>query len=343
MNMEAAREGQTQSTQTEESSPILHTTSLITFSNRFDHFLARIGYRRMSHKVKPGLYSIGEPGAKSPVLVTGNYTLSFDALRCELSDKNAWILVLDTKGINVWCAAGKGTFGTDELVNRIKSVGLKEIVSHRRVIVPQLGGPGIAAHMVKKGSWFKVIYGPVKASDLPEFLETGEVTKEMRKVTFNLAERLTLIPVELKPALAPTVALCLALYILGGAMAATAFVVAVLSGIVLFPALLPYLPTSNFVTKGFLLGLVTALPFSYMAFTAPGEAAAFIFKLLSGATPLLLMPPVTAFLSLNFTGSTTYTSASGVRSEIFRYTRPGTAMLALGLLTGITTFLMGLS
>ena len=75
---------------------------------------------------------------------------------------DAWILVLDTNGVNVWCAAGKGTFGTDELIRRIEATGLPEIVSHNRVIVPQLGGPGVAAHEVRKRSGFRVVYGPVR-------------------------------------------------------------------------------------------------------------------------------------------------------------------------------------
>jgi hypothetical protein len=37
----------------------------------------------------------------------------------------------DTKGINVWCAAWKGTFGTEELIRRIETSGLAAVVSHR--------------------------------------------------------------------------------------------------------------------------------------------------------------------------------------------------------------------
>ena len=65
-------------------------------------------------------------------------------------------LVLDTKGINVWCAAGKGTFGTDELIRRINLVKLHEVVEHREIIVPQLGAPGVAGYIVKKETGFKV-------------------------------------------------------------------------------------------------------------------------------------------------------------------------------------------
>ena len=80
-----------------------------------------------------------------------------------LAGVDAWILVLDTKGINVWCAAGKGTFGTGELVHRIGSVGLAGIVSHRKIIVPQLGAPGVSWPEVLRRSGFTVEYGPVRA------------------------------------------------------------------------------------------------------------------------------------------------------------------------------------
>ena len=75
----------------------------------------------MDYRVEPGLYAVGSPTADSPVLVSANYKMSFDRLRSALPGVDAWILVLDTKGINVWCAAGKGTFGTDELVRRIEA------------------------------------------------------------------------------------------------------------------------------------------------------------------------------------------------------------------------------
>ena len=57
---------------------------------------------------------------ESPVLVSANYKLSFDCLRSELTGFNAWMLVLDTRGVNVWCSAGKGTFGTNEIVGRVQ-------------------------------------------------------------------------------------------------------------------------------------------------------------------------------------------------------------------------------
>ena len=150
------------------------------WADRLGGIKTRWGIGRMRYTVEPGLYALGSPSDDSPVLVTANYKMSFDRLRQALPGLNAWLLVLDTQGINVWCAAGKGTFGTTELVKRIESSGLSRVVSHRNLILPQLSGPGIAAHEVKKLSGFKVIYGPIRATDLPAFMEAGlKATPEM--------------------------------------------------------------------------------------------------------------------------------------------------------------------
>ena len=117
----------------------------------------------------------------------------------------------------MWCAAGKGTFGTEELVRRIESSGLEHIVAHRQLILPQLSGPGVAAHQVKKLSGFKVIYGPIKAADLPVFLDAGlKATPDMRRKTFTVRERIVLIPVELVNALKWSLIILPIFFFLGG-------------------------------------------------------------------------------------------------------------------------------
>jgi hypothetical protein len=252
------------------------------------------------------------------VFVTANYTLSFDALRGSLAGVDGYILVLDTKGINVWCAAGKGTFGTGELVGRIESTGLGSIVRHRVLILPQLGAPGVAGHEVQARTGFRIKYGPVRAADLPEYLQTGQATPEMRRVQFGLLDRLVLIPVELVHVLIPMVVAALVLYFLVGPLAAAAAVAAILAGVILFPILLPWITTHDLTTKGFFLGGVVALPFSLAALLGSAGVASWV-RVGMALGYLLAMPPVTAFLALNLTGSTTYTSRSGFRREIFAY------------------------
>jgi hypothetical protein len=308
-------------------SPIKGTTSNLAFSDRWDHFLARWRINRSGHRVQPGLYALGKPTPDAPLFVTANYTLSFDALRSALKGVDGYILVLDTQGINVWCAAGKGTFGTDELVRRIEETHLNEIVNHRVLILPQLGAPGVAAHEVKKRSKFKVEYGPVRAGDLPAYLETRQATTEMRRVRFTLKDRLALIPVELVAVLLPILGL-LFLRAYGAAAA-------ILAGTVLFPLLLPWIPTHNFSTKGFILGGVVALPFVISAYFNAPQTAVWLRSAWAVAFALLI-PSITAYLTLNFTGSSTFTSRTGVRREMFAYIPPMAWMFGIGLILYIT-------
>ena len=323
----------------DKTTSVIHqTTSALTFANYFDHFLARWGWNRGGHRVEPGLYHLGNPTPQSPVFASANYTLSFDALRSALAGTDAWILVLDTKGINVWCAAGKGTFGTDELVNRIQSTGLPEQVSHRKIIVPQLGAPGISWPEVMRRSRFLVEYGPVRASDLPQYLKMHAATPEMRHVRFSFRDRIVLTPVEFVHLALPMFAAAGLLWFLAGPVAALAAISAVIAGTVVFPALLPFIPTRDFSTKGLILGGLIAIPFAAYFATAPPFP--FWANILAAATAFLLIPAVTAYIALNFTGCTTYTSRTGVKKEIFRYVPIMTLMAGLGI---VAVIILGLS
>ena len=276
----------------------------------------------MAYRIKPGLYALGSPAAASPVFASANYKLSFDALRRNLKGVGAWLLVLDTKGINVWCAAGKGTFGTLELTRSIMQTGLEKLVTHRSVIVPQLGAPGVSAHRVKAYTGFTVVYGPVRAEDLPEFLRLGgKATPEMRKVSFNLRERLVLAPVQLvifgKYLLPLSLLLCL-----GGFKADAALTAgALLAGGVLLPALLPWLPGRSFSIKSAIAGLaVIAALTPFLALDA--------WQLCARA---LIYAPAASFIGLDFTGASTYTSLSGVKKEM----RAALPLQAAALLGGL--------
>ena len=177
----------------------------------------RWGVGRDRYGVAPGLYALGAPGGDSPVLVTANYKLTFDVLRRDAAGLDAWILVLDTYGVNVWCAAGEGTFGTEEVIRRVTEARLPEVVSHRRLILPQLGAPGVAAHKVHNGCGFSVVYGPVRARDIREFLKAGmKATPAMRRVVFSTMDRLVLTPVEITGMLRPAGWAAIGLFLLAG-------------------------------------------------------------------------------------------------------------------------------
>lgn len=292
-------------------------------------FWMRLGFGRDDYKVAPGLYAVGRPDDQSPVLVTANYKLSFDHVRRSLADVNVWILVLDTRGINVWCAAGKGTFGTQELVYRVQHTKLDQVVQHRRLILPQLGATGVAGHEVKKGCGFEVLWGPVRASDIKVFLDGGQKTVDaMRRVTFSFIERLVLVPVEitlLRKYLLWTLAAIVLLSGVGphifsisaawhrGLWALLATVTGIFTGCAIVPLLLPWIPGRTFALKGAIAGiLLSGMVMIGLRVPAPFTVGSIIAL-------VLLSTSLSSFLAMNFTGSTPFTSPSGVEKEMRRF------------------------
>ncbi|TGE31540.1 mercury methylation corrinoid protein HgcA [Desulfosporosinus sp. Sb-LF] len=302
---------------------ITQTSTHLMASDIIGSWKARWGIGRMNYRVEPGLYSVGKPDSNSPVLVSANYKLSFDMLRKELTGLDVWILILDTKGINVWCAAGKGTFGTNELLNRITLVQLGKVVSHKTVILPQLGAPGVSAHEVSKYSGFKVLYGPVKAKDIKEFLNSGmKATTDMRTVKFEVYDRLVLTPIELVGTFKVSLMIFGILFILNllgvgpfGGVDLYAYLGAVIAGCVLTPILLPWVPGRAFSWKGWVVGFIWAVAVNVLN-GWNGWTAVPQYGLLRALGYLLILPSVSAFYAMNFTGSSTYTSFSGVLKEM---------------------------
>lgn len=310
----------------------------LDFSDVLGSWKCRWSIGRMDYRIEPGIYGVGNPNNRSPVLVTANYKMTFDRVRMELSGLDAWILVLDTDGVNVWCAAGKGIFCTDEVVRRIESVQLSRIVSHRTVIVPQLAATGVAAHETIKRSGFRVVYGPVRAADIRAFLANGmNASDDMRTVTFGFFERLVLTPMELVAAIKPIIYVLGILFILNaiglghyGRVELIALLGSVVAGSLVVPALLPWIPGRAFSFKGFLVGLLWAAGVIF----AQGFPASPDFGWLKAVAFLLVLPALSAFMAMNFTGSSTFTSLSGVDREM------KTALPLMLVATGIGTILL---
>ena len=321
---------------------ILIADSKISLKNIWDHLLARWGVNRMGHLVRPGLYKLGDPGPESPVFVTANYTLSFDELRSSLKEIDCFILVLNTSGINVWCAAGKGTFSTEELIRKIDETKLDEVINHRKLILPQLGAPGISAHEVKEKAGFNIKYGPVRARDIHGYLSSKTISAEARRVKFTLRDRLILVPLEFIHVLLPLIILGGILYFTVGLLPGLALATAITAGTVLFPMLLPWLPTKNFSTKGFILGGIVSLSFG-LAHVLSNLDQPLIYILVSALAYIIALPPLTAFLALNFTGATTFTSRSGVRREINTYFPVMVWMFVGGLVLFVISIIISLT
>lgn len=306
--------------------PVFRVVSDWSRADTWGMVKSRIGAFRMNYTVAPGLYVVGDPTKDSDVFVTANYKLSFDILRRELKGMNAWVLVLDTKSINVWCAAGKGTFGTDELIKRVSAAGLDKVVSHRRLILPQLGAVGVSASEVLKATGFRVSFGPVQASDIPAYVRADyKKTAAMSIAKFPMKDRLVLTPMEINPAMkkfpwfAGAILLIFGLQPSGILFRDAWFngwpflllgLLTVFAGAFVTPVLLPYVPFRSFAIKGWIVGLVSVF-LSVRLLNLPGMQDLLVF----GAT-YLFFPAMASYIALQFTGSTTFTGMSGVRKEL---------------------------
>ena len=306
--------------------------------------MVRWGINRNRYMVEPGLYAAGKPDADSDVFVTANYKLSFDHLRKNLSGIDGWILVLDTRGVNVWCAAGKGTFGTDELVKRMRLVSLDRLVNHRRLIVPQLGATGVAAHRVNEETGFKVTYGPVRASDIKKFIDNRYHTdRDMRMVRFALADRVKLISNDLMYWKYYLLASVLLLFLLSGVSATgisyrdmsgkglTAVItvfMAYIAGTVITPILLPYLPGRYFSLKGIFSGILVYI--GYLIVAASGQNIAEVISW------FFVIGAISSYTAMNFTGSSTYTSLSGVKKEMKLFVPLQITFAVVGIILQVT-------
>ncbi|MEE8399848.1 MAG: mercury methylation corrinoid protein HgcA [Desulfobacterales bacterium] len=298
---------------------VLRVKTVLENRDRWGAVGARTGLGRSHYTVLPGLYGVGNPDADAPVLVTANYKLTFDILRSSLVGIDTWILVLDTKGINVWCAAGKETFSTTEVVRMVKRTELDGVVSHRKLILPQLSATGVSAKEVKSGSGFRVVWGPIQARHIKPFLEAGmNAEPSMRQVTFTFRERLVLVPVELYISMKPLLYVLSGLLIVSLILHSTAFfintflvvIMGLFSGAVLVPLLLPWIPGRSFALKGAIVGILIGI--------LAGGPSGLFEGITGGLSFFLSIIAISSYLAMNFTGSTPFTSPSGVEKEMRR-------------------------
>jgi acetyl-CoA decarbonylase/synthase complex subunit gamma len=310
---------------------IPRVSTKLSSQDRWEHIKARTGPFRMKFTVKPGLYATGNPDENSDVMVTANYRMSFNKLRSALDGRDAWILVLDTAGINVWCAAGKGTFGTAELVRRISMTGIADIVKHRKIIVPQLGAPGVNYAEVRRKSGFSVLFGPVRVEEIGRYIQDGyKADPDMRRMRFGIKDRVILTPIELYMILPKFPYFVLFTFIVfglnpQGIMFKDAWfngypflaygILSIITGAFITPVLLPFVPFRAFSVKGWLAGALVFFPIVYFSYIPEARNVS------RSVAERILFPLISSYLALQFTGATTFTNLSGVKKEI-RYSLP---------------------
>jgi len=162
--------------------------------SRIPDWLVAYLCRWLPRAAPTGLVRIGDPDEHSPVLVTANFSLTIARVRRALSGRSAWLLIANSSGINVWCAAAGGLLTHLRVIDAVKTSGLADRVAHRRLTLPALSAPGIEVEPIREETGFQARFGPVYARDVPAYLDGGEKkTESMGRFDFGLAHRLDML------------------------------------------------------------------------------------------------------------------------------------------------------
>jgi NAD-dependent dihydropyrimidine dehydrogenase PreA subunit len=149
------------------------------------------GLRLLPFPARTGLQVLGHPDRSSPVFLTGNFGLTVERVKQALAGIDGYLLVANSRGVNVWCAATGGLFTDHDVISVLKTSGIESRVDHRRLILPQLAATGIEGRAIREKTGWKVVWGPIEADAIPEFLERGmKTTRAMRTVGFPWRRRL---------------------------------------------------------------------------------------------------------------------------------------------------------
>jgi NAD-dependent dihydropyrimidine dehydrogenase PreA subunit len=153
--------------------------------------LLQTAFRMLPFPSPTGLQVLGHPDRSSPVFLTGNFGLTVERVKRALAGIDGYLLVANSRGVNVWCAATGGLFTDHDVVSVLKTSGVESRVDHRHVILPQLAATGIEARTIREKTGWKVVWGPVEADAIPEFLERGrKAPRAMRTARFPWRQRL---------------------------------------------------------------------------------------------------------------------------------------------------------
>ncbi|MBN2546228.1 MAG: hypothetical protein JXB50_10555 [Spirochaetes bacterium] len=291
--------------------------------------------------IDPGLYYIGEKyDINLNLLVTCNYHLTVHLLWNIVRNRNLRLLVIDTKGINVWCSSGKGQFSSNEILKQLNRYEPEQLTIGKKleIILPKLSMSGVSLSELRKNFIIPKI-GPIYMRDIPDYLDKKPLEDRTEdKFEFNFKDRLfTLIPSLLqftKYSLFMAAALFIWNYFFKTNIHYQVILISIIIA-VLYIIFFPILPTKNFSIKGLFLAL-------FLILTAVILLILFKINLpiLSSVFYIFFISGISLFFALYYTGSSGVSNYSLVKKEVIRYL-PLSFLLILSsfitiIITGVT-------
>jgi acetyl-CoA decarbonylase/synthase, CODH/ACS complex subunit gamma len=121
--------------------------------------------------VTEGIYQIGTPDEKSPVLVTTNFALTYFIVSGEIEGSRvpSWLLIKDSEGLSVLTAWAAGKFAGDDVGAFIKKSGIMDKVKHTELIIPGYAA-AIVGDIEEELPGWTITVGPREAAHIPGFL-----------------------------------------------------------------------------------------------------------------------------------------------------------------------------
>lgn len=215
-------------------------------------------FRLFPNPIPLGLYAFGTPTKDSPVLVTTNYELTMFRVSKVLKEIDCYLLVVDGKGINVWCSAGAGHFNVQSILDGLRYSHISELVEHRRLILPQLSAVGICCDELKAQSGWSPQFGPVYIRDIQRYFDSGfKKDASMHDAEFGILQR---IEMGVGAAFIFIFAMiCVMVFV--NVHALWLLIPAVYLQTILFGIVSPYTPFRSGLLSGLLYALISALAF----------------------------------------------------------------------------------
>ena len=159
---------------------------IILLSNLEAHYLYPLFTERMNIYTDPQrpmtmeekVYEFSNPDKDSPLLVTGNFALTYFLVTGEVesSKVGCWLAIQNTDGLSVLTAWAAGKFNAESVAKFIKGSKVAENLSHRNIVIPGYVAEISGELEEELGSDWKVIVGPREASSIPAFLKQWQST-----------------------------------------------------------------------------------------------------------------------------------------------------------------------
>ncbi len=120
-----------------------------------------------------GVYEIGTPDEKSPVLITSNFSLTYFIVSGEIENSKvpSYLLVKDTEGLSVMTSWAAGKFSADILAPFVKKSEVWNKVKHKKLVIPGYIAAESGGLEEELPGW-EILVGPREGAHIPAYLKT---------------------------------------------------------------------------------------------------------------------------------------------------------------------------